>query len=160
MEKTTSITDFFNFKVPYKNSNLTQELFLEDLILYITKGYRSLSFIENVWLRRHILHQCGQVTYPSRQQLSNEVILSMASKTMEDHVFPTIVNATTITSTFDMWMSRKGFDTFALFVNYINKKWEPCHVIVENFEVHETSGLPWMFNSRIYLLDTICWTKS
>jgi hypothetical protein len=23
-------------------------------------------------------------------------------------------------------------------VNYINKKWEPCHVIVEIFEVHET----------------------
>jgi hypothetical protein len=35
-------------------------------------------------------------------------------------------------------MSRKGFDTFALIMNYINKKWEPCHVIVGIFEIHET----------------------
>jgi hypothetical protein len=38
-------------------------------------------------------------------------------------------------------MSRGTFDTFALVVNYINKKWECCHVIVGIFEVHETSGV-------------------
>jgi hypothetical protein len=62
----------------------------------------------------------------------------MVSKTMERHVLPTLADATTIIATFDLWMSRKGFDTFALVMNYINKKWEPCHVIVGIFEVHET----------------------
>jgi len=57
---------------------------------------------------------------------------------MERHVLPTLADATTIIATFDLWMSRKGFDTFALVMNYINKKWEPCHVIVGIFEVHET----------------------
>jgi hypothetical protein len=88
--------------VPYKNLDPTQELFLEDLILYITKGYGLLSSIENVWLKRLVLHQCGQITFPSRQQLSNEVIQSVVSKTMEHHVLPTLVDAITITSTFDM----------------------------------------------------------
>jgi hypothetical protein len=30
---------------------------------------------------------------------------------------------------------------FALVVNYINKRWEPCHVITTIFEVHETLGV-------------------
>jgi hypothetical protein len=45
----------------------------------------------------------------------------MVNKTMERYVFPTFVEATTVTTAFDLWMSRKGFDTFALVVNYINK---------------------------------------
>jgi hypothetical protein len=32
---------------------------LEDLVLYIAKDYRPLSFVENPWLRRLILYQCG-----------------------------------------------------------------------------------------------------
>jgi hypothetical protein len=62
----------------------------------------------------------------------------MVNKTMERHVFPTLVDATVIRTTFDLWMSRGSFDKFAMVVNYINKKWEPCHVIVGIFEVHET----------------------
>jgi hypothetical protein len=53
--------------------------------------------------------------------------------------FLTFIDVTIITTTFDLWMSQKGFDTFALVVNYINKKWEPCHVTMGNFYVHETS---------------------
>jgi hypothetical protein len=63
----------------------------------------------------------------------------MVSKTMEHHVFLALVDATIIITTFDLWMSRGGFDMFALVVNYINKKWEPCHVTVTIFDVHETS---------------------
>jgi hypothetical protein len=57
----------------------------------------------------------------------------MVSKTMEHHVLLTFINATTVTATFDLWMSQRGFDTFALVVNYINKKWEPCHVTMGIF---------------------------
>jgi hypothetical protein len=45
---TTSIANFFNFVMPYKNSDLAQELFLEDLIMNIIKGFQPLSSIENV----------------------------------------------------------------------------------------------------------------
>jgi hypothetical protein len=133
----TSISNFFNFIVPYKNSNLAQELFFEDLILYIIKGYQPLSYIENVWLRRLALCQCGLVI-PSRRQFSNKVILSMVKKTMEHHFFPTLANAIVVRTTFDLWMSQGSFDKFVMVVNYINKKWEPCHVIMGIFGVHET----------------------
>jgi hypothetical protein len=62
----------------------------------------------------------------------------MVNKTMEHHVFPTFVDATIVITTFDLWMSQGGFDMFVLVVNYINKKWEPCHVIAIIFYVHET----------------------
>jgi hypothetical protein len=62
----------------------------------------------------------------------------MVSKTMERHVLPTLVNSITIIAIFYLWMSRRGFDTFVLVMNYINKKWEPCYVVVGIFEVHET----------------------
>jgi hypothetical protein len=57
---------------------------------------------------------------------------------MECHVVLVFANAITVTTTFDLWMSRRGFDTFVLVVNFINKKSEPCHVNVGIFEVHET----------------------
>jgi hypothetical protein len=63
----TSIVDFFNFGMPCKNSNLAQQLFFEDLILYIIKGYQPLSFTKNVWLRRLALRQCGPITFLNRR---------------------------------------------------------------------------------------------
>jgi hypothetical protein len=94
----------------------------------------------NVWLRRFVFCQCRRVTFPSRWQFNNKVIASMVNKTMECHVFLTFINAIIVIATFDLWMSWRSFDNFALVVNYINKKWEHCHVIVKFFEVHETLG--------------------
>jgi hypothetical protein len=63
----------------------------------------------------------------------------MVNKTMESHVFLALTKATTIIAIFDLWMSHGGFDTIVLVVNYINKQWVPCHVIVGIVEVHETT---------------------
>ncbi len=41
----------------YKNYNEAQQ-FLEDLVLYIFKGYMFLSTCENIWLHRLVLQQC------------------------------------------------------------------------------------------------------
>jgi hypothetical protein len=37
-------------------------------------------------------------------------------------------------------MSKIGFDTFVLVINFINDDWLPWHVIVGLFEVPNTSG--------------------
>jgi hypothetical protein len=60
---------------------------------------------------------------------------------MECHVLFVLFNAIIVIATFDLWMSQRSFDMFALIVNYINKMWEPCHVTVGIFEVHETLGV-------------------
>jgi hypothetical protein len=38
------------------------------------------------------------------------------------------------------------FDTFALVVKYINKKWKACHIIMGIFEVHEIKWAKWLYN--------------
>jgi hypothetical protein len=52
----------------------------------------------------------------------------MVNKTMDCHILHALAKAIIVTTTFDLWMSRGRFDTFAFVVNYIiNNKWEPCH---------------------------------
>jgi hypothetical protein len=58
---------------------------------------------------------------------------------MEHHILPSLAKVTMVTTTFELWIFCGLFDTFALVVNYINKKWEPCHTTMGIFEVHETT---------------------
>jgi len=51
---------------------------------------------------------------------------------MEHHILLTFTKISTIITIFD-----GNFDTFALVVNYINKKWKPCHITMGIFKVHE-----------------------
>jgi hypothetical protein len=62
----------------------------------------------------------------------------MVSKTMERHALLALTKTNKVTTTFDLWVSWVGFDIFALVVNYINKNWQPYHIIMGVFEVVET----------------------
>jgi len=60
---------------------------------------------------------------------------------MQLHVLPRLIKAITLSTSFDLWMSRGGVDTFALVINYLNESWMPQHVTIGLFEVHEIIGL-------------------
>jgi hypothetical protein len=49
---------------PYNKINLVQHAFFEDLVLYITKGYHPLSFVDNPCGRRMVLTQHLRVIFP------------------------------------------------------------------------------------------------
>jgi hypothetical protein len=70
---------------PYTKSNPTQKDFLEDLILYIVKGYYHLLSSENPRLRHLVFFQCEWVKFPFQQQLMNEVFLHIVTKTKEKY---------------------------------------------------------------------------
>jgi len=70
-----------------------------------------------------------------------EVLLAMVKKTMQLHVLPKLAKVTTLSTSFDLWMSRGNVDTFALVINYLNEAWMPQHVTIGLFEGHETIGL-------------------
>jgi hypothetical protein len=63
-----AITSLFGSTNPYKNVDEAQQKFIEDLVLYICKGYKPLSTCENMlkWL---ILHQCLRVVFLSHFSL-------------------------------------------------------------------------------------------
>jgi hypothetical protein len=65
---------------------------------------------------------------------------------MDCHILHALAKAITMKTTFDLWMSCGGFDIFALVVNYINNKWEPCRIIIGIFKVHQTSRTIMAYN--------------
>jgi hypothetical protein len=63
--------------------------------------------------------------FPSQATFIEEVLPTMVEKTMQLHVLPRLVEATTLSTSFDLWMSKGGVDTFALVINYLNESWMP-----------------------------------
>jgi len=67
------------------------------------------------------------------------VLPNIGEKTKKRYVLPSLASYITCTS-FNLWMFCGGHDTFAMVVNFINNLWEPTHVIVGIFEVHNIIG--------------------
>jgi hypothetical protein len=54
-------------------------------------------------------------------------------------MFLALGDCATITTTFDLWMSKTRFHTFKLIMKFINKKWVPYHITILLFEAPHTS---------------------
>jgi hypothetical protein len=109
--------------------------------MLIAKGIVALSIVENPWLRRLVLRCDAQVVFPTRNQLSKEHIPQLLATTMEHYVYPFINNCDTVTVTFDLWMSRVSYNTFAAVVNFVDKSWVPQHMTMGLFDAPTTSGI-------------------
>ncbi len=69
------------------------------------------------------------------------MILVIVRKTMDLHVLLNIAFAIIMATSFDLWTSKGGMDTFAFVINYLNELWTPMHVIVGLFEMHDTTWI-------------------
>jgi hypothetical protein len=112
---------------------------MEDLLLFVAKGYMLIFVVENHWLRRMVLCQNPQIVFPNWKQLVQCVIPKLVAKTMENFVMLVLESSITSTTSIDLWMSKFGHDTFALVINFINSHQVPCHVTMGLFEVLDTS---------------------
>jgi hypothetical protein len=137
----STITEYFGSQQPYKSFDPMQICFIEDLMLFVAKGYEVLSMVECPWLHHLVMRQNGKVCFHTRKQLVKNHIPPMLAKTMDCYVFPILVQCDTIVVPFDMWMLRMDFDTFALIMNFLNWEWVPCHVTIGLFEAPNTSGV-------------------
>jgi hypothetical protein len=70
-----------------------------------------------------------------------EMLPNMVDKAKEICVIPTLVSCITCTCSFDLWMSRVGFDTFTIVVSFINASWVSCHVTIGIFEINNITGV-------------------
>jgi len=59
---------------------------------------------------------------------------------------------------FDLWMTHEGFNAFVIIVSFIDASWEPCHVTIGIFEVHNIASAA-MTNLIKSLLDSFGLTK-
>jgi hypothetical protein len=83
-----AIIEFFSNVWSFKSSNPLQLLFIEDLVLLITKGYVPLSTMESSWLWHLVMRQNGKVCLPTRKQLVKEHMPFMLAKCMDRYVLP------------------------------------------------------------------------
>jgi len=77
----------------------------------------------------------------------------MVDKTNKIYVIPTFAPCITCTCSFNLWVFRVGFDTFATIVNFINVSWEPCHVTIKVFWGNNITSVD-MANQVKSLLDS------
>jgi hypothetical protein len=63
----------------------------------------------------------------------------MVTHYLQLHVQPLLNVTPTITTTFDLWMSRGHHDTFALVVNFLSLNWKPHHAVIGLFEANDTN---------------------
>jgi len=42
---------------------------------------------------------------------------------------------------FDLWMIHEGFNAFVIIVSFIDASWEPYHVTIGIFEVHNIASV-------------------
>ncbi len=59
--------------------------------------------------------------FPSHSFLVKQVFLTMVTKTMDSHVLPNLEFAIAISTSFDLWMSEGGVNTFVLVINYLDE---------------------------------------
>jgi hypothetical protein len=61
-------------------------------------------------------------------------------KTKQLYVLPTLVECHSVTTSFDLWMSKVGHDIFALVINFLGNDWQPKHITFGLFEPIDTNG--------------------
>jgi hypothetical protein len=59
------IIEFFGYQQPYNKIDPMQHAFLENMVLYIAKGYHPLFFVKNPWLKCMVLMECSHVVLTS-----------------------------------------------------------------------------------------------
>ncbi len=69
------------------------------------------------------------------------MILMIVTKTMDLHVLFNFASIIIMATSYDLWMSKGGVDTFTFVINYFNELWTLMHVIVSLLEVHDTTWI-------------------
>jgi hypothetical protein len=67
--RTSVISSLFGSKTPYKKQDEGKKLFMEDLVLFTTKGYIPLNICENLWMCRLTLRLDPKLVFPSHKIL-------------------------------------------------------------------------------------------
>jgi hypothetical protein len=58
-----------------------------------------------------------------------------------------------MTITFDLWISRSGYDTFAFVVNFINQDQFPCNITIGLFETLDISSVVLVKEVKVLLAE-------
>jgi hypothetical protein len=98
----STIINFVGGQGDYKNNYPLQLKFVENLVLFIVKGYNVVSYVESFWLQILVMWHDLNICFPSHKQLGKNRTSKFAFKMMETYLSLTLSNYATITITFDL----------------------------------------------------------
>jgi hypothetical protein len=73
-------------------------------------------------------------------------------KTKLSYVLPTLAYCYSITTSFDLWMSKGAYDIFSLVINFLGAKWQLERITIRLFEASNSFGFT-LAKDLIELLD-------
>jgi hypothetical protein len=75
---------------------------LEYLNLLVVKKHFPLQFVDSNWLKRYNMHLRPIVNFPSKKQISHELLLGLVEKTKQLYVLLALVKCHYVTTSFDL----------------------------------------------------------
>jgi hypothetical protein len=122
------VTEHFKSKKKLKRSSVRQKAFERDLLLLLVKDLRPISFVDSPYVRQLILRLDPSVTIPSRREVREKLLPELRRWVNEEYVKPSLSKALGVCISFDLWMSRKTEDLFAVVAHYIDpESFDVCH---------------------------------
>ncbi len=89
---------------------------------------------EIVWFKRLILHMFPKVVFPSTKQFFQEILPILVEKIKQVYVLPNLTNYISLTTSFDLWMSKGAHDIFVFVINFLGSNWQPKQISIGLFE--------------------------
>lgn len=118
-----------------------QKKFIRDLLILITKDLQPLSLVDSASLRQMVLRLNCSVDIPNRRQVREKHLPELRKWVDETFVQPNLKKAFVVAITFDLWMSRKTEDLFAIVVHYGDPEtWSIHHNNIGLVKVEKTDG--------------------
>ncbi|GMH40414.1 hypothetical protein BSKO_08318 [Bryopsis sp. KO-2023] len=136
----TTVTQFFHKKRKYKANSKQQQIFIQDLLLFIVKELQPLSIVEGPFFRQMLLRCDPNFVFPSRRRVRDVLLKELRQKVDREHVAPILKVAGSISLTFDLWMSRKTEDLFAMIAHWIGDDWAVYHRCLGLVKANHTDG--------------------
>jgi hypothetical protein len=96
------------------------------------------------------------VMFSFHHQPMIDIFSNVVTHAKEKDVIIFLVLCVACIFSFNLWMSHAKYETFVVVVN---NSWEPTHVIVDVFEMHNQPLRPWPSRLRCCLFLLICLTK-
>jgi hypothetical protein len=118
-----------------------QDRFVRNLCLEICHALRPVSIVDCPYRRQTIGFLNRTVVFPSRMSMRNKHLPNLANELDTRIVKPQLDRALSVSLSFDLWMSRKCEDVFALLVHFLDPDtWEVKHYALGMVAVEHTSG--------------------
>jgi hypothetical protein len=119
-----TISSFF-IKIDLSQKDIHTKGLLEGVMLFVINGFLLVKIMEPIWLHQLVYILCPRVVFPSWSWSSFSI---NGKKTLVECIQHALVTCISTTYTFDLWMSKRTHDVFAIIVNCILRNWELKHI--------------------------------